>query len=40
MATNSEEQLNKLYELLEEYGLTLEDIKLYTEIDEEVDLDD
>lgn len=40
LATNSEEQLNKLNELLEEYGLTLEDIKLYTEIDEEVDLDD
>lgn len=40
LATNHEEQLNKLYELLANYGLTLEDIKLYTEIDEEGELDE
>ena len=40
LATNHEEQMKKLYELLDNYGLTIDDIKLYTEIDEEGDLDE
>ena len=40
LATNHEEQMKKLYELLDNYGLTIDDIKLYTEIDEEGELDE
>ena len=32
--------MKKLYELLDNYGLTIDDIKLYTEIDEEGELDE
>ena len=40
LATNHVEQMEKLNELLKNYNLTIEDIKLYTEIDQEVELDD
>lgn len=40
LATNSEEELTKLNELLTDYGLKLDDIKLYTEIEVEGELDE
>lgn len=40
LATNHVEQMEKLNELLKNYNLTIDDIKLYTEIDQEVELDD
>ena len=40
LATNREEELTKLNELLTDYGLKLDDIKLYTEIEVEGELDE
>lgn len=40
LAINSEETMNELDIMLKNYGLTIEDVELYTEVESEVDLDD
>lgn len=40
LAINSKERIEELEELLDRYMLSLEDVKFYTEIETEVDLDD
>lgn len=40
LSTNKDEQIKKLEELLANYGLNTDDIKFYTEIDEEGELDE
>ena len=40
LAINSKERIEELEELLDRYMLSLDDVKFYTEIETEVDLDD